>query len=161
MSGDQRLFDYALEPQLQRLTWRLDEAFAVVARWVEARAKLHTQGRAIDDQLMSAVEETRRQQVVRIDPVRARHGLEFLAALQRRKTDIDADLRRSETALADAREVLAQTQREIEKLEADRSDLLAEHLREVERRDRREADQDWIARDAWRTGADAALEERS
>ena len=160
MSVDQRLFSYALEPQLLRLRWRLDEAFTVVARLVEERATLQDQCGALDAQAAAAVQETSRQQAVRIDPVRARHGLEFLASLHRRKMAADADLQRNLNALDDAREALAQVQREIEKLEADRRDLLADHGREQDRRQLREADQDWIARDAWRAGVEATMADR-
>ncbi len=161
MSGDQRLFDYALEPQLQRLRWRLDEEFGSVARLIEAHEALRIRCREVDDQVAAAVQETTRQQAIRVDPLRARHGVEFLAALHRQRALIESDVHRQATQLAEARAALAQTQREIEKLEADRHDLLADHLREVDRRQLRDADQDWIARDAWRTNSDAALEERS
>lgn len=161
MNGDKRLFRYALEPQLQRLRWRLDEEFSAVARCVEAQERLRVQGAAIDDQLTAAIQETTRQQAVRIDPLRACHGVAFLAALHQRKVCVENDWRRSDATLTEAREALGRTQREIEKLESDRLDLLAEHLREMDRRQVREADQDWIARDAWRTGIRAGLGECS
>ena len=161
MNADQRLFDYGLEPQLQRLRWRLDEELGAVARRAEALEQLRAQCDTIEGQATAAAQETTRQQAARIDPLRARHSLDFLAALHQHRTLIDAEMRRNQAALAEAREALARTQREIEKLEADRRDLLADHLCEVDRRQLREADQDWIARAAWRMGVDAPLEERS
>ena len=158
MSGDQRLFDYALEPQLQRLRWRLDEELAAVARLVETLATLRADGEAIDAETAALAQQATRLQAERIDPLRARHLLDYLAMLNRRRARVDAEVRRDELQLVDLREALARTQRDIEKLEGDRTELLASHLREVDRRQLREADQDWIARVAWRDNVDAATE---
>lgn len=150
MTGDQRLFAYALDPQLQRLGWRLDEQLAGLAR---ALAPLESLRATCDDLASEAAQvahDLARAQAQRMDPARARHALDYLAGLHRRHASTQQELEKAERDIAERREALAATQREVDKLQRDRRECLDEHLREVERREQRATDQDWTARAAWR-----------
>ena len=150
MSLDQRLFDYPLESQLQRLRWRLDDELGALARGVAALSRARAANEAIDIDIRQAARLTTPAPDGRIDLARARHAIEFLALLQQRRARLMAELGRCEADVAQRRDALAGTQRDLERLENDRDDRLAEHLRDVDRRQSRESDQDWTARAFWR-----------
>ena len=149
MTSDQRLFSYALDPQLQRLRWRLDEQLAGLARAQCELESLRARCNALAELSTQAARDLAQSQARRMDPARARHALDYMAALQRQHVLVEQDARAVEHDLADRREALAATQMDIDKLEHDRRDCLTDHLREVERRGQRETDQDWTARAAW------------
>ncbi|MEP6501871.1 MAG: hypothetical protein ABJD97_00955 [Betaproteobacteria bacterium] len=159
MTGDQRLFVYPLDLQLQRLRWRLDAQLAELAQAITAIEALRADGKILDAEASDIALDSARAQARRLDPQRARQALDYLSGLHQRLAVIDTKVLRAESDLRNLREMLARTQGEIEKLESDRGERLSDHLRDVDRRLQGEADQDWTARSAWRQCA-ARQEER-
>jgi len=154
MSHDARLFAYALEPQLQRLRWRLDESLAALATAVRELDRRRAECHALDDEIAAAV----RLPVTvspRIDVVLARNALAYAAALRQRLALADEARASAEADEQTRREYVAAIRVEIDKLERDREERLAEHARERQRLAAREADQDWTARAHWRSATRA------
>jgi predicted nucleic acid-binding Zn-ribbon protein len=150
MTGDQRLFAYALDPQLQRLGWRLDEQLAALARALAALEPLRAKCGALAAEAAQVAHDLARAQAQRMDPARARQALDYLAGLHVRHASTQQEMQAAERDATERREALAATQREVDKLQRDRRECLDEHLREVQRREQRATDQDWTARAAWR-----------
>lgn len=151
MTGDQRLFAYPLDPQLQRLRWRLDEQLADLANALSLLEPLRGRCDALAEAAVEVVRDMAQAQARRLDPARDRHALDYLAGLHRRHASAEKELHEAEQRVSDRREALAATQMDIDILEHDRQDCLTDHLREVDRRSQRETDQDWTARAAWKT----------
>jgi hypothetical protein len=158
MSADDRLFAYALEPQLQRLRWRHDEQVAELAAALAEAQRLRAQAATLARETADIAGALARAQASRMDPARARLSLDYLAALHRRHATAEQETAAADRRGADLRAALAATQAQVEGLERDRADRLAEHLVEAGRRTQRDADQDWMARAAWQSRG-AAREE--
>jgi hypothetical protein len=144
---DARLFAYALEPQLQRLRWRLDESLARLAAAARELAQRRDECDALDSQIATAARPT---ETDRIDPGHARNALEFIAALRRRRALAGNALANAQVEEQSRRDATTAIRLEIDKLESDREARLAEHLVERQRLAARDADQDWTARSHWR-----------
>ncbi len=160
MTADLRRFDYPLEPQLQRLRWRLDEQLGALATAQSALEPLRERHDALAAEIAELARDLAQAQARRLDPARARQALDYLAGLQRRHAAVERDLADAERLVDRRREELKTTQAEIDKLERDREDCLREHVRESDRRTQRETDQDWSAGSAWRALDALAREER-
>ena len=150
MTVDQRLFAYPLEPQLQRLRWRLDEQLAALASAQSAIEPLLARSDALAGESADVARDLAQGQIRRIDPVHARRALDYLADLHRRHASAQREHAEAERLVGEHRDGVAATQVEIDRLERDREECLAEHRRELDRREQRETDQDWTARAAWR-----------
>ncbi len=150
MTVDHRLFVYALDPQLQRQRWRLDEQLANLARALSALESHRGKRDALAGETLQVARGLAEAQAQRMDPLRARHALHYLANLHQRQAIAERELREAEGHADEQRDALAAAQTEIDKLERDRAECLAEHLREAQRGAQREVDQDWTARNAWR-----------
>ena len=160
MSGDQRLFTYPLDPQLQRLRWRLDAQLAVLATVLAEAEALRGALASLAREAADGGKALASAQSQRMDPVQARHALDFLAAIHGRHAAMARDVETAEQRASEQRVALAATQAEVDGLERDRGECLADHLGEADRRSQRDADQDWTARTAWqaRDGASAEVE---
>ena len=160
MTADLRRFDYPLEPQLQRLRWRLDEQLGALATAQAAIGPLRERCDALAGEIAELARDLSQAQTRRLDPMRARQALDYLAGLQRRHAVVEREVADAQRLVERRREELTATQAEIDKLERDRDDCLREHVREGERRAQRETDQDWSARSAWHASDALAREER-
>jgi chromosome segregation ATPase len=158
MTGDVRLFDYPLDPSLQRLRWRLDEQLAELARALADVEPLRTRRDALVAEAAAVARESAQAQARRMDLALARHALDYLAGLHRQLVAAERQLHEAERAVVERRDAVAATQADIDKLERDRQECLVAHLREVERRAQREIDQDWTARSEWRARQASARE---
>lgn len=152
MNGEQRLFAYALEPQLQRLRWRHDEQISALAGALAHAASFHERVATLACEAAEVAGALARAQSSRLDPPRARQALDYLALLHHRHAAAEQDALMADRRADDLRAALAATQVEVEGLERDRADRLREHVAEHGRRAQRDADQDWLARAAWQSG---------
>ena len=150
MNADVRLFVYALAPQLERLSWRLDEAMAALAAAAREVERHRDDCTALDERVGACVQEANAARAAGVDVRRAQAVLDFLAGLRRRRAQAGATLAEAQSREQARREALAALRVEIDKLERDRAERLEEHVRERQRLAARDADQDWTARAHWR-----------
>lgn len=161
MSVDLRRFEYALEPVRRQRQWRLDSLRAELGR-VQRRVE-DAEGvlRALQEQYRVAVQHTAEHMAARLDPVRHPRVLRWLV-LQRERIEAGAGC--VETARRERARVQAEClneQRRLELIEKHREECVALFAQEEESRLRRDADREWLVREAARrSGREALREER-
>lgn len=142
---DPRGFEYPLDGQVSRVTWRLDRAIADLA---VAGRELQTLEReaAEADAVWGERVRVRTDAGARIDPMLSMANVRFLVELQRRAQDA---ARRRDLARARADTLMrrvAATQAELDGLADDRRACVVAHVRESERVAARDGDDAWLAR---------------
>ncbi|AMO22196.1 hypothetical protein GCM10027034_25040 [Ramlibacter solisilvae] len=143
-----RGFDYALEPVRRRREWQLEAAQAELGRVQRALAECEADRERVETECAAEASVAGRAWSARPDPVAQSHRLAYLAALQQRRKDVEAEAAELARQVADVRRKCLERQRQLDVLDEHRGDALAEHLAEATRRQAVQADQEWSARAA-------------
>lgn len=152
MSGHERSFVYALDAVRQRAQHRLDAAAHAVSSahrtllgLEDARQALAREHECLAASMMPAAHAP-------IDPRLTASQTGYLAYLWRRIAALDAEINRIRPELARARDAAQACRTDVEVFERHREQQMRAHAATQAARTATDADQDWLARSAWRSG---------
>lgn len=149
--ADLRAFAYTLEPVRRQRQWQLDTAFARLGKLRGQVSECDAERGRLHQECLTQAALAARVWTTCADPAAQTGLLGYLAALQNRRADIERSLATLKERVEQARQACALQQQKLETLEQHRTKELKAFADQQHRKLAVQADQEWVARESYRS----------
>lgn len=143
-------FKYPLEPLRERAQWQLEAVRLKLAQLEKTMVDAHLELSRVVDEMNRIAAESIDRQGASVDPIRQRRLVDYLATMRTRIDERRSAIQGLQQASDHTRADCLEKQKQLEVTEQHRKTMANEHAHLEVARSLREADADWIAREAWK-----------